>query len=179
MTKLVRSWLLAPLCCLAFGLAGCGSSPTTPPIPTPPPAPHAAITAIGAGVLVVHPSADSRFAVALETPVRITETAGGTADWNFARISLLRNGAEIERGELGSDVIKAAGFSRITARSNQVYVLYFRFNTSNFDQVNITLGFGDVNYNQQFTADVPFSSFSGVDISLTPKSVPYNRVEKP
>jgi hypothetical protein len=179
MRRSLGSWV--SLCSLAIGLAGCGSSsPTTPITPvTQPPAPHAAVTATGVGLLVVHPSADSRFAVALETPIRIQETGGGTADWNFARISLLNHGAEIERGEIGADVIKAAGYSRITARSNAVYTLYFHFNSSNFDQVNITLGFGDVNYGAAFNADVPFNSFSGVDISIIPKFVPSNRVEKP
>jgi hypothetical protein len=67
-------------------LVACGGDKVmNPPPPTPPPTPAATITAVGAGALVVHPSLDTRFGAALETPIRISETTGGTADWNFAR----------------------------------------------------------------------------------------------
>jgi len=153
-------------------LAACGSSdvPTTPS--TPPPPPTATITATGEGALVLHPSLDSRFAFALETPIRIRETTGGTADWNFARISYFLGGREIERYELGSDVIRTAGYSRIAANNNQLYTAVFRSNSNNFDRVDITLGFGDLKDARQFTVAVPFSSFSAVNISLTPLSLP-------
>ena len=161
-------------------LFACGSSgPTTPPPTTLPPVPAATITATGEGALVIHPSLDSRFTFALETPLRITETAGGTADWNFARISLLRNGAEIERYELGSDAIRAAGFGRITARSNQLIRVAFRQNSDNFDRVDITLGFGDLKDARQFTVLVPFGSFSDVTISPTPLSVTPGGIVRP
>jgi hypothetical protein len=79
------------LALLTIGLIGCGggSAPTTPAVPTPTPIPVVTITSSGEGNLVIHPSVDTRFSFALETPIRITETAGGTADWNFARISYL------------------------------------------------------------------------------------------
>jgi hypothetical protein len=154
-------------------LSACGGSTPTAPTPAPPPpTPAATITGVGAGALVVHPSLDARFGVALETPIRITETTGGTADWNFARISIFLSGREIERNELGSDVIRAAGFSRIAANSNQVYSIVFRQNSSNFDRVDITLGFADLKDARQFTAAVPFGSFTGVNLSLTPMFVP-------
>ena len=155
-------------------LAACGGGPADPdpPPPTPPTTPGATVTATGEGALVLHPSFDSRFAFALETPIRIRETAGGTADWNFARISYFLGGREIERYELGSDVIRSAGFSRIAANNNQLYTAVFRSNSDKFDRVDITLGFGDLKDARQFTAAVPFSSFSAVNISLTPLSLP-------
>jgi len=155
-------------------LAACGGSdgPTYVPPPTPPPTPAATITATGEGALVLHPSLDSRFAFALETPIRIRETTGGTADWNFARISYFLGGREIERYELGSDVIRTAGYSRIAANNNQLYTAVFRSNSNNFDRVDITLGFGDLKDARQFTVAVPFSSFTAVNVSLTPLSLP-------
>jgi hypothetical protein len=36
----------------------------------------------------------------METPVRISESAGGSADWGFARMSFVQGGAERERLEL-------------------------------------------------------------------------------
>ncbi len=161
-----------------FACGGGGGSPTTPAT-TLPPVPAAAVTATGEGNLVIHPSVDTRFSFALETPLRITETTGGTADWNFARISLFRNGAEIERNELGSDTIKAAGFGRIGARSNQLIKVAFRANSDNFDRVDITLGFGDIKDGRQFTALVPPNSFTDVTISLTPLSVTPGGVVRP
>jgi predicted small lipoprotein YifL len=155
-------------------LAACGGGPTEP---SPPPSPQkstpgATVTATGEGALVLHPSLDARYTFALETPIRIRETAGGAADWNFARISFFLGGKEIERGELGSDVIQRAGYSRIAANSNQLYNVIFRSNSDNFDRVDITLGFGDIKDARQFTLAVPFSSFSDVNLSLTPLSVP-------
>jgi len=159
---------------LATALFGCGgSSPSnsTPPTTTPPP-PSVTITATGEGALVVHPSSDTRFHVALETPIRMTETTGGTASWNFARISFYRSGAEVERNELGATDISNAGYSRIAARSNSLYHVIFRANSEDFDRVDITLGFSDLKDGRQFTVAVPFTSFSDVNISLTPMFVP-------
>jgi hypothetical protein len=174
-TKSIRSVAtFAGALALILGLGACGGGSTGPDVVVtpPPPAPAAAMTATGEGDLVLHPSLDTRFAFALETPLRLIETGGGTADWNFARISFFRNGAEIERFELGADTIRSLGFSRITARSNQLIKVAFRLNSNNFDRVDITLGFGDLKDGRQFTAQVPFGSFSDVNLSLTPLSVP-------
>jgi hypothetical protein len=159
---------------LAGVLAACGgSSPSnSTPQPTPTPVPAVTITAIGEGVLTVHPSSDSRFGAALETPIRVTETTGGTASWNFARISFFLSGREIERNELGANDIATAGYSRISARSNTLYRVIFRTNSGDFDRVDITLGFSDLMDGRQFTVAVPFSSFSDVNVSFTPMSVP-------
>jgi hypothetical protein len=143
---------------------------TTPP----PPVPSASITATGAGVLVLHPSLNPAFAVAMETPIRVMETGGGTSDWNFARMQMLLAGQEIERVELGSQQIAAAGFNRIAANSNSVYTVLSRFNSSDFDQVNITLGFGDRKDGRQFNVAVPFESFTDVALSLTPMKHRYS-----
>lgn len=156
-------------------LTECSGSTLTPTTPTVT-VPAAAIQANGEGALVLHPSLDTRFAVAMETPIRVRETAGGTATWDFARLSLIRNGLEIERSELGSNVISAAGLARITANGNDLRKLTFRFNSGDFTQANITLGFVDAKDGRVFTVDVPFL-FSDVTISFTPLSVPANRVE--
>ena len=151
--------------------AGCGGGSSPTPIPaavaTPTPA-AAAVTATGNGALVLHPSANRSFSVAMETPIRVRETGGGTADWNFARLAFFRRGVEIERLEVGADVIRTAGATRITPNSNSAYNLIFRFNSDDFDRLDITLGFTDINTGRQFTALVPGSSFTDVNISLTP-----------
>jgi len=173
----MKRLLLVPFVALILTMACGGDSPTSPPVPTATPRPSATITATGAGALVLHPSSNPTWGVSMETPIRIQETAGGEADWSFARFSLYKGGAEIERGEIGADTIRAAGFSRIRPNSNDAYNVVFRFNSSDFDDVRILLGFGDVNYGRQFTVEVPFSSFTDVNISLTPLYVPSSRVE--
>ena len=160
------------LVALCVTLAACGgSSPSGPsvaaPVPTPTPA-AAAVTATGNGSLVLHPSAVRTFGLAIETPIRVRETAGGTADWNFARMSFFRGNTEVERVEAGADTIRTAGATRITPNSNAAYTLVFRFNSDNFDRIDITLGFSDIVTGRQFTALVPFNSFTDVNISLSP-----------
>jgi hypothetical protein len=150
---------------------GCSTNPAGPGCATPPPpAPSASISGTGGGSLVLHPSIDGRFAVAMETPIRITESAGGAADWGFARMQIFNRGVEVERTELTANDIRAAGFGRIGANSNSVYRVIFRFNTDDFDRIDITLGFSDVKDARQFTAAVPFGSFTDVNVNFTPMS---------
>jgi hypothetical protein len=162
---------------LLLALAGCagGGSAPTPVVPTPTPVPNAAITATGAGTLVLHPSAVRAFAVALETPIRITESAGGSADWGFARMSIYNRGREVERTELTANDIQRGGAGRIEGHSNRVQRVIFRFNSTSFDRIDLTLGFSDVKDARPFTATVPFDSFTDVDISVTPASVAHSR----
>ena len=131
--------VLASVVLLALAGCGGGSTSPTPVVPTPPPVPSASITATGSGSLVLHPSAVRAFAVALETPIRITESSGGSADWGFARMSIYNRGREIERTELTANDIQRGGAGRIEARSNQVRRVLFRFNTTDFDRIEITL----------------------------------------
>ena len=155
---------------LAFSvLTACGSDgPTNPPPPPPPPVvPAASISATGGGILVVHPSANPAYAVALETPIRIIESAGGSANWDFARMALFLNGREIERSEMGSGALGAAGYGSIPLNSNQVYRTVFRFNADDFDRIDITLGFTDRRDGRAFTVSVPLESFPDVGISFT------------
>jgi hypothetical protein len=156
------------------GLSACGGggSPTQLPPATPPPTPAATIAATGAGSIVVHPSLDARFVAALETPLRLIESTGGTADWNFARFQLFRGSREIERNEIGSDTIRAAGFGRVGANSNRVVTALFRVNSDDFDRMDITLGFGDLKDARQFTVSVPFTTFTDITLSFTPMIVP-------
>jgi hypothetical protein len=157
------------------GLAACGgggSSPTAPVAPTPAPS-NAAVTATGAGRVVIHPSRYSTWGYALATPVRIRETGGAPARWNYARLSLVRGGREIERAEIGADILASPpDWTSIAANQDAQYSLVFRLNSSTFDRVDITLGFTDVRTGRQFVAEVPFGTFSGVDISLVVLDVP-------
>ena len=153
-------------------LSGCGGDgpPVVGPSPVPPVTPSASITATGGGALVLHPSINLVYAVAMETPLRIIETAGGSADWNFARMSIYLRGVEIERSELGANALQAAGFGRIPQNSNQVYRTIFRFNADDFDRVDLTLGFTDLKDGRQISTVVPFNSFTDVNLSLNPLS---------
>jgi len=160
---------------LALPACGGGNKVTTPPV-TVPPTPAAVITTTGAGSLVLHPSINPTYTFAMETPIRITETAGGSADWGFARMSFFRNGAEIERVELSATDIRAAGFGRIGASSNSVYKVIFRFNSDDFDRLDMTLGFSDAKDGRQFTTTVAGSTFTDVTVSLTPLSLEHSQV---
>ena len=158
------------------GLTACGGGDIgPPPPPTPPPPPAAAITGSGAGSLILHPSIDPRFVIAMETPIRLTETAGGTADWGFARMQIFNRGVEVERTELTATDLRAKGYGRIAASSNQIYNLVLRFNSSDFDRIDITLGFSDVKDARPFTVSVPFNSFADVGLSFTPLSLEHSR----
>jgi len=168
--RVLRGAVAALMLAALFGCGG-GSSPSTP-TPTPTPVPSATITAVGAGAIVLHPGLHPDLFWALEAPVRIQETAGGTADWNWARIAFFLQGAEIERYELTADDIRAAGYSRIAARSNDVYNILFRFNSEDFDDIQITLGFGDIKDGRAFQIQVNGDSFSDVLFDVTPLSVP-------
>jgi len=156
-------------------LTACGDTPVVSNSPPPPPL-NATLTATGAGKLVVHPSINPAYAVALETPIRVSETAGGAANWNYARMGLFLNGTEIERSEIGASALQASGFGRIGARSSQVYPLIFRFNASDFDRVDITLGFGDATDGREITVLVPLQTFDDVDVNLTPASLGWSKL---
>jgi len=176
--RLLSFVVLAPL---LVGLTGCGGSDATPVAPPPsslpPPAPPAAaISVTAAGRLVVHPSANPTFAIALETPLKIQETGGGRAVWAYARLSLLKKGKEVERNDFGVTDLRGLGVSDIAANSSHTYDLIFRFNASDFDEVAVTLGFQDANSGRKITIDVPPDSFPGVDLNLTPMSIPSDTV---
>ena len=157
------------LCLSACG--GGSSTPTTPSTPVPV-TPSATIDASGSGNIEVHPSSLSGFGAALVTPIRIHETAGGKADWTYARYSATLKGVELERKEFTSDSLISGGISKITASQNVVYSLAFHVNATNFDNIIITLGFADLKDGRQFSTQVPLSSFSGVVSSPTPASRP-------
>jgi hypothetical protein len=52
----------------------------------------------------------------------------------------------------------------------------FRFNSQDFDRIDITLGFSDVKDARQFSIVVPGNSFTSVDINLTPLSLEHSRL---
>jgi hypothetical protein len=165
-----------PLLCfgvgLVLGLSACGggSTPTTPNTPAVTPA--ATVEASGNGSIEIHPSASAGFAAAIRFPISIRETGGGTADWTYARYSATRNGAEVERKEIGSTTLIANGISKITARQSSTYTLLFHVNVDTFDTLTLTLGFADLRDGRQFTTNVPGLSFSGIVVSPTPLSNP-------
>ena len=172
---------LVAACGAAMLMPACGgdSGGGPDPLPTPTPIPAAAVTSMGNGALVVHPSANPAWGVSLEVPITIQETGGGTATWNFARLSLWRNGVELERGEIGADVIASPpSWADITARQSESYIMVFGFNTDDFDLITLTLGFSDKRDGRQFESNVPFESFTEVLISLEPLSRPTQSVHR-
>jgi len=168
----MRTLVLTFAAGLLVMLAACngGSNGNPPTQPTPDPA--AVVGATGDGLLVIHPSAlGANFA--LEVPIRITETGGGTADWTSARITFLAaDGQEIARRELTADDIAAGGFTRIAARQDESYVLVFQINNTEFDDLTLTLRFVDRRDGELIVVDVPGTTFDGVDISLEPLNRP-------
>jgi hypothetical protein len=171
-----KSLLVVAVMAAVTGLVACGggSSPTQPPAtPAPTPTPSAAVTVSGSGKLVIHPSKYSTWLYAIEVPVRIRETGGGKAKWNYARLSLLRRGSEIERAEIGADVLTAPpDVSNILPSSDMNIKLYFRLNSVDFDDIHLALSFTDVYSLHESIVDVPFSSFTGVDSSPVAESRP-------
>lgn len=161
---------------VAAVFTGCGDSgtgPTTTPTTTaPPPAPAAAIEVSGNGHITVHPSAVAAFAVAVEFPIRIQETAGGTAIWNFFRVSYFKNGVEIERNEQGADAIQAAGYRNIGARATLTVSVITRANSVDWDDVELRLGFTDNRDARVFEQVLTLDSFDGVVLDLTPALLP-------
>ncbi len=153
--------------CLVAAVA-CGGSDAAPT----PAVPAANVSAIGEGSLVIHPSLDTRFLAALESPIRVRENAGGSAVWQYARLSITLNGVERERNEISRDQIVAAGFGSITANQSSLVRIYFRLNSTNFNGITMTLGMADNKDNRNFTVDVPFSTFSNVLQSNTPAKMP-------
>jgi len=169
-----RAMLVAAL---ALGLGACGGgSPTVAPTPTP--APPATIAASGNGKVEVHPALSTAWVISLLVPIRIQESAGGTASWDFARLSLFRDGVEVERGEIGADVLAAPpDWTSITAHQDAAYALVFGLNNE-IDAIKLTLGFTDRKDGRQFTIDVPNDSFDGISISLVPLSRPAQSVQR-
>ena len=172
-----KSLLVVAAVAAVTGLVACGgggsSSPTTPSTPAPTPTPNASVTVSGSGMLVIHPSKYSTWLYTIELPVRVRETGGGKAKWNYARLQLLRRGSQIERAEIGADILTAPpDVSNILPSSDMNIRLYFRLNHADFDDVRLTLNFTDVNTLRELTAEVPLSSFSGVDTSLVAASRP-------
>ena len=118
----MRNVVSTVACAALIAMGGCGgdsgTGPDDMPSPTPPPTPTVAITSAGDGALVLHPSLSPEWGVKLYVPIRIQETAGGTATWNYARLSLFRGGMEVERGELGADVIAEPPSASISSASS-------------------------------------------------------------
>lgn len=157
----------------AVALLGCGDGDTPPPpmtMPTPQPAANVQVS--GNGDIIIHPSLDPEFIFATEFPMQIRETGGGTALWNFFRLSYFRNGVEIERAERGAGAIRDAGFRDIGPNSTTNATLIIRDNATDFDAVELLLGFIDTRDGSQFQRMLNINSFDGVLLDLTPAALP-------
>ena len=170
-----HSRVLAAASILALAvLIGCGDD--TPSTPTPPPpapvVPSAAVDVTGNGNIAIHPSAVATHMFAIEFPLELRETSGGTAIWNFARVSLLQNGVQIERSELGATDIREAGYRDIAANSTTAVRAILRFNRSDFDDLIFLLGFIDNKDGRKFEVSVDGPSFDGIVIDVTPAVIP-------
>jgi hypothetical protein len=167
-----------PVLCALFLLAlfvACGDDGPTTPTPSPAPAPatpSVTIEASGHGDIVIHPSADPTFAVAIEFPIQIQETAGGTAIWNYFRASYFRNGVEIERNELGATDIRNAGYRDVGARATMDVTVISRTNALDWDDLRLALGFIDKKDGRSFEHLLSLAEFDDVLIDLTPAMLP-------
>jgi len=152
-------------------LSSCGdsgsSSPTQPAGPT-----AAGILVTANGTIVVHPSAEPGFGVALEIPIQIRETLGGSATWNFFAISWFFNGRQVERNQVGPNDIRATGFADIGPNSTASPVVLVRTNVDDFDDLDILLGFTDTNTGASFQRMLSLEDFEGSILDLTPALLP-------
>jgi hypothetical protein len=156
-----------------FAFLGCGDGDTiVNPPPPPPVTPSASIDVTGNGALIVHPSIDPTYCCTTEFPIRLEETAGGAAIWNFFRVSYFLNGDEVERAEQGATAIRDAGYRDIAAKSTTELVVYIRDNATDFDDVRILLGFIDKKDSRQFEHRLALNAFSNVGFNPIPAVLP-------
>ena len=158
---------------LLFGCGDGGSnSPTRSTPPPPPPVPSAAIQVTASGTITVHPSRDRRFCCATKFPIRIRETGGGTATWNFLRVAYFQRGRELERYEIVSDDLLQSGVRDIAANSDDRISVTTRSNSTSFDDVQILLGFSDKKDGRVLEVRLNLRGFDGVRVDLTPAFLP-------
>jgi hypothetical protein len=140
LTRITVALALAGLA--ACGGGGGGGSTTAPTAPTGPTQASITVTQTGQAQVCVSPLAS--FNLRLAIPIRITESAGMGANFNFIRLQLLRGGVEIERQEVGStSIIAGLGSNRLAASGNVSAPLRMDFNSSNFDNFNLLFNFTD------------------------------------
>jgi hypothetical protein len=149
---------------LCFTLVGCGggggSSPATPSTPAPPSAAQFTVTQTGRGLIGLSPASCCSFRI--KVPLTVTESAGLGANANYARLSFIRSGVEIERQEIGSTAIIAQlGTNHFAGRSTLSVNLLFDFNSPfNFDTLSLTINFTDDRGNvQTFESNLSPSNF--------------------
>jgi len=174
MTDLKARWTFSIAVVLAAVLIGCGDGGTTAtPTPTTTTVfPAADLNVSGNGAIAVHPSLDTRFGAAIVFPITVEETAGGRATWNYFRVSYFRNGVEIERNEQGADEIERAGYRNIGARATLTAEVITRVNATDWDDVQIRLGFTDTRDAREFERFLSLESFDTVVLDFTPLFLP-------
>ncbi len=124
------------------GLPACGGGGTSTPTPVGPSQANIVVTQTSQAQVCLSPLAS--FNLRLAIPIRITESAGLGANFNFVRLQLLRGGVEIERQEIGASSITAGlGTNRVAANATINAPLRMDFNTSNFDNFNLLFNFTD------------------------------------
>ena len=167
-------WMVVPV--LTLSLASCGDekSPTASTPPPPPPMPAASIQATGNGAITFHPSTDRRYCCALKHPVQFSETAGGTATWNTARLVFVGEAGEtVEAYEVGAAPIRAMGLTNIAARTTYNAVILARTNLpKKAAYVLLTLTFTDKKDGRRFDVDVDTRSFDDVVFDPVPAFLP-------
>jgi len=128
------------------GLAACGGggggSSTAPTAPTGPSQASIVVTQTGQAQVCVSPLASYNLRLAI--PIRVTESAGMGASFNFIRLQLMRGGVEVEREEVGAtSIIAGLGSNRLAASGTIQAPLRIDFNSSNFDNFNLLFNFTD------------------------------------
>ena len=160
---------------LLFGCGDGGSNtPTMSTPPPPPPAPSAVVAVTGSGTITIHPSRNRTFLFAWKFPIRIRETAGGTATWAFFRYSFFRGDREVERYEWTASDISSAGYSDVAARSDQRFTVTMRSNAkaAEWDGLQLIAGFADKKTGALQEREISLGSFDGVEVDLTPALLP-------
>ena len=157
---------------LLFGCGDGGGKTPTRSTPPPPPIPSAVIQATGIGTITVHPSRDRRFCCATKFPIRIRETGGGTATWNYFRVAYFQRGRELERYEVVSDDLLQSGVRDIAANSDDRISVTTRSNSTSFDAIQILLGFSDKKDGRELEVMLNLGGFDGVRVDLTPAVLP-------
>jgi hypothetical protein len=127
-------------------LPSCGKSttgPTTTSTTVPAGPGRVAVSQPSTAQLCFSPR--SAFFFRLRLPVRFVESGGAGVNVNFVRFSLLRGATEVERNEVTSADLTAAGAQRVGANATVNATLSFDFNADpdTWDDVRFEFSFTD------------------------------------
>ena len=110
----------------------------------------------------------------MKYPIRVRETGGGTATWNFFRVTYFKNSRQVERYELTANDIRSAGYSDIVAHSDKIISITARTNVraDDFDDFQLLAGFTDKKDGAVQQKEIRLSGFDGVRVDRTPALLP-------